>query len=165
LQRVRSAMQDLRAMTAPERFLGQHGCACHRPMLERQLHRGAHVRLEQGEAREGLLEEVAQPRPTVRARRIKAADRAQALFDDGGDQAAAAGKVPIRRRTRHAGIRSNFRHRHQSALLYQAHTAIEQLPVGARAHSPGRWGRCGRRECARDFLRHAVDDSERRLLW
>jgi len=82
LKWVRRAVQDLRAVTAPERFLGEHGCARHRPMLERELHRGPHVRLEQREARKSLLEQIAQARPAVGACRIEAAHRTQALLDD-----------------------------------------------------------------------------------
>jgi len=95
---MRGAAQDLRAMATAKRLFGKDRGALHCPVLERQLHRSAHGRLEQLEARESLVEEIAQARQTVGLCRLESAYRTQALLDDRGNQSAPAGKVSISRR-------------------------------------------------------------------
>jgi len=94
-QRMRRTVQDLGAMAAAERFFGQHRRALHGPMLERQLHCSAQLRLKHLETRKCLVEQVAQARPSVGACRIEAPHRPQAFFDHGRHQPAAAGEVTV----------------------------------------------------------------------
>jgi len=94
-QRMRSTVQDLGAVAAAKRFFGKHRRALHGPMFERQLHRSAQLGLEHLETRKRLVEQVAQARPSIGARRIEAPHRTQALFDHGRHQPAAAGEVTV----------------------------------------------------------------------
>ena len=52
-------------MAAPVRLLLEQAGALERPLLERELRGGAHLRLEFLEARKGLLEQLVHPRSAV----------------------------------------------------------------------------------------------------
>jgi len=79
---MRGALQDLGAMAAPERLLGQHCGTFHRPVFERELHCSAQLRLEHLEARKGLVEQVTQARSSVGASRFEAPHRPEAFLDN-----------------------------------------------------------------------------------
>ena len=68
-------------MAAPVRLLLEQAGALERPLLERELRRGAHLRLELLEAREGLHEQLVHARAAVGLVRGEGAHRPERSID------------------------------------------------------------------------------------
>jgi len=106
-------------------------------MLQRELERGAHVRLELLEAREGLGKELAQALMAVRGLGLEAADRAEALRHHRGDQLAAAGEAAIGGGARHARMHRHLRNRGHMAAADELHGGAQHPALGVRPRALG----------------------------
>jgi len=120
LQRGCRVAKDVDPVTAPIGFLGKLSGALLRCVLQRQLQGGAQLGLIFLESRKGLDEELPDALAPVGRRRRKRVDRPEAVLDDCGDQLAAARKVAIGSRARHAGARGYLRHRRDLPITQQA---------------------------------------------
>jgi hypothetical protein len=126
-ERRKRVLEDADAMAAPVRLFLEQAGALERPLLERQLRGGAHLRLEFAEARKRLGEQLVHARPAVGRLRREGAHRPEGRIDDGGDERAAARKVAVGGRARHLGARRHLRERgHVAVLLDQRHRRVEQ---------------------------------------
>src|SRR5258705_244217 len=85
---------DASALAAPIGLLFEEARALERLVLEGELQRGTHVRLEPLEQREGAVEELAHATQPVRGLRLVAAHRGQPLRDHRAHELAATGEVP-----------------------------------------------------------------------
>ena len=122
-------LQDAHPVTAPVRFFLQQPGALERPLLERELRRGAQLRLELLEARKGLHEQLLHAFATARVVGSEGAQRPERAVDHRGDERAAAREVPVGGRTRkvqaHRGLGDR---RDVSALPNDVHRRVEQEP-------------------------------------
>jgi hypothetical protein len=126
-ERRKRVLEDPHAMAAPVRLLVEQAGALERPLLERELRRRAHLRLELGEARERLREQLVHARAPVRFVRRERAHRAERRIDDRGDERAPAREVAVGRRARDLRAHRDLGDRRYAALLAdQRHRGVEQ---------------------------------------
>jgi hypothetical protein len=103
-------VQHIASVPAAEGLFLQPAEAFERLVLEGELERGAHVRLELSEQREGLVEQLSHPPQAVGRLRFETPHRGQRLGDDGAHQRAAAREVPIGGGARHSGSGGHLGH-------------------------------------------------------
>ncbi len=138
-QRRERVLEDADPVAAPIGLLVEQAGPLERPLLERELRRGAHLRLELLEARESLLEQLAHPRPAVGLARDEAAHRAERGVDHRRDQGAAAREVAVGGGARDLGAGRDLGHRGDVAVdLDQRHRRVEQQAKGRRLDAAGR---------------------------
>src|SRR6185295_5650619 len=121
------------AVAAAVRLLVEQAGTLERPLLERELRRGAHLRLGFGEARERLREQLVDAGTAVGLDGRERAHRPERRADDGGDEGASAREVAVRRRARDLRAHRDFGDRRHAALLAdQIHRGVEQQPERRR---------------------------------
>src|SRR5437870_3070289 len=125
-QRLKRGGEDLGPLPTAERLLLEQPRGFQSLVLERQLERGAHVRLVLGEARIGAVEQLVESLLGVTVLRHRAPDRPQRFGDHRAHHLRARAKIAVRRRPGNPCTLRHFRHRRDVPALHQPDRFIEQ---------------------------------------